>query len=99
MQKTTRRDAVIHCMRIVSAACLLPAAMRVRAAEQKCVEPGSASLRESLNYVDPAPDAKQQCGTCGFFAADEAKPSCGQCMIMSGAVSPTAHCESWSAKG
>jgi hypothetical protein len=97
MQRTTRREAVLHCIRMVSAACLLPAAMRVRAAEHACVEPGSASLRESLSYVDPAADAAQQCGTCGFFAAEE-KQSCGQCMIMSGPVSRTAHCESWSAK-
>ena len=82
---------------MVSAVCVLPAAMRARAAEQACVEPGSASLRESLSYVDPAPDAKQQCGTCGFFAAEE-KQACGQCQIMSGPVSRTAHCESWSAK-
>lgn len=85
-------------MRIVSAACLLPAALRAHAAEQACVEPASASLRESLSYVDPAKDAQQQCGTCGFFEAKDAQESCGQCMIMSGPVSRTAHCESWGAK-
>jgi hypothetical protein len=97
MQKTTRREAVIHCIRMVSAACLLPTALRAGAAEHACVDPGAASLRESLRYVDPAPDAAQQCGACGFFTA-EASQSCGQCTIMSGPVSRTAHCESWSAK-
>ncbi len=97
MQKTTRRQALLHCVRVVSAACLLPAALRVRAAEQACVDPGSASLRESLSYVDPAPDAATQCGGCGFFAA-EGGQSCGECMIMSGPVSRTGHCDSWGAK-
>ena len=97
MQRTTRREALLQCVRVVSTLCVLPVALRARAAEQACVEPGSASLRESLSYVDPAADAKQQCGTCGFFSAAE-KQACGQCQIMSGPVSRTAHCESWSAK-
>jgi hypothetical protein len=50
-----------------------------------------------MSYVDPAPDPAQQCGACGFFSAEE-KQSCGECQIMSGPVSRTAHCESWSAK-
>ena len=72
--------------------------MRASAAEHARVDPGSASLRESLNYVDPAPDAKQQCGACGFFSAEGAAQSCGECQIMSGPVSRTGHCESWGAK-
>jgi High potential iron-sulfur protein len=97
-QKTSRREVILHCVRVVSTACLLPAALRARAAEQTCVDPASASLRESLNYVDPAPDAATQCGACGFFTG-EGKQSCGECMIMSGPVSRTAHCDSWGAKG
>ena len=97
MTKTTRREAVIHCFRVISAACLLPMALRARAAEQACVDPASSSLRESLNYADPAPDAAKQCGACGFFTA-EGTQSCGECMIMSGPVSRTAHCDSWGAK-
>lgn len=98
MQKTNRREALIHCIRMVSAMTILPAiATRARAAEQACVDPDSESLRQSLSYVDPSPDAARQCGGCGFFSAQE-QESCGHCMIMSGPVSRTAQCESWSEK-
>jgi hypothetical protein len=97
MGKIPRRDVIRRGVQLVSAFAILPVvATRANAAEA-CVEPASASLRESLNYKDPTPNAAQPCRACGFFTATD-KSLCGQCVIMSGSVNAEGHCDSWGAK-
>lgn len=95
MEKLPRRTVLIRSAQIVSAFALAPLANRAHGAELACVEHASESLRESMNYADPSPDPAQKCGACGFF---DNKAACGYCQIMTGPVSATAHCDSWSAK-
>jgi hypothetical protein len=63
-----------------------------------CVDPQSESLRRSLHYSSPAPVQDQNCGACGFFTRNESQAGCGNCVIMSGPVDATGHCDSWSAR-
>jgi len=94
MRKLPRRELLRHAVGFLPLIALIGS--RARAAES-CVDPASESLRVSLHYKIVGPGAAQSCATCGFFAANE-KPSCGDCMIMSGPVDAAAHCDSWSAK-
>jgi hypothetical protein len=82
-------------MQLASTFVLLRSAARAQA-QTSCVDPSSESLRESLNYHDPSSNPDEPCKGCGFFSVSEA--SCGYCMIMTGPVSSTAHCDSWSSK-
>jgi len=79
------------------AAGLAAAAPRSRAAE-RCENADSESLRDSLHYTDNFKDPAQACRMCGFFTAQDEKPPCGDCMILSGPVNAQGHCDSWSAK-
>ena len=90
MGKLLRRHFLIKSTQVLSAATLIP----VVAKAQQCVDVQSEELRESLNYQDPGPDPQQQCKACGFFEMKSAP--CGYCMIMTGPVNASAHCESWS---
>jgi hypothetical protein len=63
-----------------------------------CDDPSSESLRSSLHYAEPGPDAAHMCHDCAFFSADNKSQTCGHCTIMNGPVSPQGHCDSWSAK-
>jgi hypothetical protein len=45
------------------------------------------SLRESMNYVEKAPDPANTCSGCTFFTAGEGGPA-----------NPAGHCDSWAAK-
>jgi hypothetical protein len=76
-----------------------PGAIRRAQAADSCVDPASESLRNSLHYASSAPDPKQACNACSFFTRDTSKPTCGNCMIMSGPVDEKGHCDSWSARG
>ncbi len=91
MRKLLRRQFLIKGTQALSAVTLIPVAAK---SAQQCVELESEELRDSLNYQDPAPDPKQQCKDCGFFELKAAP--CGYCMIMTGPVNSSAHCESWS---
>ena len=95
MEKPTRREVLLRGVSFVSAVSLLPLAGRAQSAEPACVRVDSEPLRESLSYADPSPDPAISCRNCGFFTAKGAA-GCGDCMIMSGPVNATAHCESWS---
>jgi uncharacterized membrane protein len=68
------------------------------AAAQSCVDPQSESLRASLHYAGVSTVANQSCSGCGFFTRDSGKAGCGSCVIMSGPVDETGHCDSWSAR-
>ena len=95
MKKSTRRDVVLRGISFLSAVSLLTLATRTQAAESACVQIESQPLREALNYADPSPDAALSCRNCSFFTA-KGGSSCGPCVIMSGPVSATARCDSWS---
>jgi len=97
----SRRALLAHGLKLPLGGFLL-AATAAHAADKACVDmerldEGQKSIRESLKYTDTAPDPKTTCATCGFFEPTSA--GCGNCMIFSGPVAATAHCESWSAKG
>ena len=95
MKKLHRRDMIRKSTKLLSAVAVLPWALGHRAqAADACVEPDSESLRDDLLYTDPAPDSNENCGGCGYFTAEENSP-CGQCVIMNGPVSKSAHCEAW----
>jgi len=93
-----RRVVLRRALQLSAALVVAPAVIRRAHAADSCVDPSSESLRTSLHYTGSAPDPKQACKLCGFFTADTGKPSCGNCMIMSGPVDQTGHCDSWSAK-
>ena len=97
MNVVGRRSLLRHALQFTSFAALAPLVDSARGAAS-CVDSSSESLRSSLHYKSPAPDPKQACSACGFFTKDTAS-SCGSCMIMSGPVDATGHCDSWSAKG
>ena len=61
-----------------------------------CVDPQSESLRGSLHYASASPVANQTCAGCGFYSAGDTKTGCGNCVMMSGPVDATGHCDSWS---
>lgn len=90
MGKVLRRHFLIRGTQMLSAVTLVPVIARA----QQCVELASEELRESLNYQDPGPEPNMQCKDCGFFEMKNAP--CGYCQIMTGPVSATAHCDSWS---
>lgn len=71
-------------------------ANRSRAADA-CGDPTSQPLRPSLNYAKTAPKASQTCSACGYYTPTTSS-SCGTCVIMSGPVDATGHCDSWSPK-
>ena len=65
-----------------------------------CVDPDELSdsvrgMRESLEYMDTAADAKQSCSGCSFFKPAKPGDSCGHCDVLTGPVSSKGHCVSW----
>ncbi len=64
-----------------------------------CAPPNGpdSGLRESLHYLETAPDPKQRCELCGFFS--DPAGGCGDCKIFNGPVNPEGHCDSFAAKG
>lgn len=73
-------------------------ARTARAAE--CVDPDElsdsvASMRESLEYTDAAPDPKQNCSGCEYFRPAKPGDTCGDCNVLTSAVSAKGHCVSW----
>lgn len=96
MHDPTRRLLLRRALQLTSALAAAPALMRAAQAADSCVDPQSESLRASLHYASASPVAGQNCGACGFFSP--AQGGCGNCVIMSGPVDATGHCDSWSAK-
>ena len=79
----TTRDAFAQ-----ASACYTPDAL----------SPSQKSMRRSLGFADPAPDAAKRCGTCAFFT--EAQNACGKCQILSGGPVPaSAFCTSYAPRG
>ena len=95
MKDLPRRVVLHRALHMLTGVALLPLVAR-RAAADSCVDPSSESLRTTLNYLEVSPHPEQACSSCGFFTAGTAP--CGNCQIMSGPVSATAHCDSWAPK-
>ena len=96
-QQGTRRDLMRYAVEALSALTLLPFAARADTAKT-CSNPSSESLRASLHYTDATPDSALACRKCSFLTLD-ANSACGNCAIMSDAVNPNGHCDSWAAQG
>ena len=96
MHDPTRRLLLRRALQLTTALAAAPALLRSAQAADSCVDPQSESLRASLHYASVSPVANQNCGACGFFTASQG--GCGNCVIMSGPVDATGHCDSWSAK-
>jgi hypothetical protein len=81
---------------------LLGARQAFAQAAPACYDPNKLplsqkSLRRSMSYVDPSPDAAKRCGTCAFFVATQG--GCGTCQILSGGpVAQSAYCMSYAPK-
>jgi len=97
MNDLSRRNMIHRAGYILASLCILPLVGKRANAGASCTDPSSESLRSSLHYSDTAPNAAQSCSGCGFFTAGNG--GCGTCTIMSGSVSATGHCDSWSARG
>lgn len=94
MNEPARRVLLRRVLQIGVTMAGIPIALKAVAADS-CVSPDSDGLRTSLHYANPSPKKDELCKGCGFFAADGAKPACGNCQIMSGPVDATGHCDSW----
>ncbi|WP_336968952.1 high-potential iron-sulfur protein [Sphingobium aromaticiconvertens] len=56
------------------------------------------SMRKSLGFKAPSPDAAKRCALCTFFTPGG--NGCGQCALLSGSVVPVEGvCDSWAKKG
>lgn len=60
------------------------------------LDAGQRSIRQSLEYVNEAPDESMSCAKCGFFTPTEG--GCGSCLIFSGVADGRGWCVSWSPK-
>lgn len=71
-----------------------------KVANAACVDPDElsdsvASMRESLEYTDAAANPQQRCSACEYFNPAKAADACGQCNVLTSAVSAQGHCVSW----
>ena len=73
----------------------MPLVGRAQHTEPVCVRVDSEPQREYPSHADPAPDPAKSCLVCGLFHGERVT-GCGDCMIMSGPVTGTVYCESWS---
>lgn len=96
MNNSARRVFIQQALKLLPVISVAPLVLPARGAES-CTDPSSESLRASLHYQPLSSDPKKSCNQCGFFTPAD-KSSCGQCMIMSGPVDASGHCDSWSAK-
>jgi High potential iron-sulfur protein len=88
----------------VTAVALQACGSKSAADSAACVDVGGLtaseqSLRQSMNYVEKAPDPTKTCAGCSFFTAGEGAAGCGSCEIFTGGpANPGGHCDSWAAK-
>jgi High potential iron-sulfur protein len=97
VNELTRRRLMHQALQVSAALIAVPKLLRTAHAADSCVEPASEGLRTSLHYAAVSPKPDEPCAACGFFSANN-KPSCGQCVIMSGPVDEKGHCDSWAPK-
>ena len=96
MDDPSRRVLLRQALQLTTALVAMPRIAGAAASTASCVDPQSESLRGSLHYASPSPVANQPCAGCGFFTASDTKSGCGNCVMMSGPVDATGHCDSWS---
>lgn len=97
-RNSTRRAFLRKGAEVVSAVCVFPIVSHAAESSQSCIQPASQPLLQSLNYQAVSPDPAKACKGCAFFSADTTSASCGKCMIASGPVDATGHCDSWAAR-
>jgi len=83
-------------LQLTTALVAMPRIAGAAASTAACVDPQSESLRGSLHYASVSPAANETCAGCGFYTASDSKNGCGNCVMMSGPVDATGHCDSWS---
>ena len=98
MHEPPRRLILRRALQFAAAMAVGPRVAISGAAAQSCGDPQSESLRTSLHYASVSAVAGQNCGGCGFFTRDGGQGGCGACVMMSGPVDETGHCDSWSAR-
>ena len=98
MHEPSRRLLLRRALQLAVGVASLPRLVGTAGAAQSCVDPQSESLRASLHYANPSTVENQSCSGCGFFTADTSHAGCGNCVIMSGPVDQTGHCDAWSAR-
>ena len=98
MHELSRRWVLRRALQITAALTVLPRVANAADAARSCVDPQSESLRTSLHYAGVSAVANQSCSGCGYFTRDSGQNGCGSCVIMSGPVDETGHCDSWSAR-
>ncbi|HEX7855148.1 MAG TPA: high-potential iron-sulfur protein [Sphingobium sp.] len=97
---TLSRRGLLGLTAIVAGTVLAGAA----SAEEGCpgllgLSASQVSMRKSLGFKAPSPDANKRCGLCTFFTA-ASSADCGKCALLSGgAVPATGVCDSWAKKG
>lgn len=99
MTDLPRRTAIRHLLQSIAVLVVAPAGARTVIAAESCADPESESLRTSLNYSGVSADPAKTCGGCGFYASDDSKRGCGNCVIMSGQVDEAGICDSWATRG
>jgi hypothetical protein len=98
----SRRKLIDDSVRLSLAGLFIGAARAAAAADKVCADPATMdsaakSMRGSLNYVEPSPDAAKTCSMCAFFTASS--EGCGMCQLLNGPVNSKGHCDSWGPKG
>lgn len=96
MHDPSRRKILRQALQLTTALVAVPRIAGAAASPASCVDPQSESLRASLHYASASPVPDQPCSACGFYTASDAKNRCGNCVMMSGPVDATGHCDSWS---
>ena len=96
MHDPSRRKLLRQALQLTTALVAVPRIAGAAASAASCVDPQSESLRGSLHYASPSPVANQNCAACSFFTPADPKTGCGNCVMMSGPVDATGHCDSWS---
>ena len=94
-----RRTALRQLLHSIAVLAISPACARIASAAESCADPGSESLRTSLNYASVSAEPSRACGGCGFYTSDDSRQGCGNCVIMSGPVDETGVCDSWAGRG
>lgn len=51
--------------------------------------------RTANNYVEPSPEADQQCDNCGLWQEPAAGEDCGGCTVVQGPIHPEGWCSIW----
>jgi len=73
---------------------MIAGAVSAQCVDEEELSDSVLGMRESLEYTDVAPDAKQTCSACSFFHAGTAG-GCGNCEVLTGPVNAKGHCVSW----